>query len=369
MMLARHRGAMAMPLRSVRSFFCGHLGETTMKRLFAFAAASAVLLLAAGAAEAGPTLDAVKKRGHVECGVNTGLAGFGIADSQGKWTGLDVDFCRAIAAAVLGDATKVAFKPLNASQRFTALQSGEIDVLSRNTTWTLTRDASLGLEFAGVTYYDGQGFMVPKALNVKSAKQLSGAEICVQAGTTTELNLGDFIRANKLQAKVVVFESLDEFKTAFFNGRCQAATTDSSSLASIRAKDTPKPDDYVILPELISKEPLGPSVRRGDAEWFAIVKWVVYATINAEELGVTSQNVDEMKGSTNPNIRRLLGVSDQMGDKLGIGNDWAYKLIKQVGNYGEIFERNVGMKTPLKLERGLNALWTDGGLMYGMPIR
>jgi general L-amino acid transport system substrate-binding protein len=341
-----------------------------MRKLFGLTAAvSAALLMAAGTAQAGATLDAVKKRGHVECGVNTGLAGFGVADSQGKWTGLDVDFCRAIAAAALGAADKVRFKPLNASQRFTALQSGEIDVLSRNTTWTFTRDASLGLEFAGVTYYDGQGFMVPKAINVKSAKQLGGAEICVQSGTTTELNLADFIRANRMQAKVVVFESLDEFKTAFFNGRCQAMTTDASGLAAIRAKDTPKPDDYIILPELISKEPLGPVVRRGDDDWFAIVKWVVYATLNAEEMGITSDNVDEMKKSTNPNIRRLLGVSDQMGEKLGIGNDWAYNVIKQVGNYGEIFERNVGAKTPLKLERGINAQWTDGGLMYGMPVR
>ena len=341
-----------------------------MKHLIGLTAAvSAALLLAAGTAQAGATLDAVKKRGHVECGVNTGLAGFGIADSQGKWTGLDVDFCKAVAAAALGDASKVSYKPLNASQRFTALQSGEIDMLSRNTTWTLTRDASLGLQFAAVTFYDGQGFMVPKSINVKHAKQLSGAEICVQSGTTTELNLADYIRTNKLQAKVVVFESLEEFKTAFFNGRCQAMTTDSSALAAIRAKDTPKPDDYVILPELISKEPLSVSVRRGDAEWFAIVKWAVYATINAEEYGVTSQNVDEMKKSTNPNVKRLLGVSDQMGEKLGIGNDWAYNVIKQVGNYGEIFERNVGLKSPLKLERGLNALWTDGGLMYGMPIR
>jgi general L-amino acid transport system substrate-binding protein len=341
-----------------------------MKHLIGLTAVvSTALLFTTGAAEAGATFDAVKKRGHVECGVNTGLAGFGIADSQGKWTGLDVDFCRVVAAAALGDANKVAYKPLNASQRFTALQSGEIDMLSRNTTWTLTRDASLGLEFAAVTYYDGQGFMVPKALNVKSAKQLSGAEICVQSGTTTELNLGDFIRANKLQAKPVVFESLEEFKSAFFNGRCQAMTTDASALAAIRAKDTQKPDDFVILPELISKEPLAVSVRRGDAEWFAIVKWAVYATINAEELGVTSQNVDEMKKSANPNIKRLLGASDQMGDKLGISNDWAYNAIKQVGNYGEIFERNVGMKSPLKLERGLNALWTEGGLMYGMPVR
>jgi len=320
-------------------------------------------------AEAGATLEAIKQRGQVTCGVNVGLAGFSIADSQGNWSGLDADYCRGFAAAVLGDASKVKWVPLSAQQRFTALQSGEVDLLSRNTTWTLTRDASLGLTFAGVTYYDGQGFMVPKSLGVKSAKELGGAEVCVQTGTTTELNLADYFRVNKLEFKPVVFEKLEESVSAFFNGRCQAYTTDASGLAAIRSKDAPKPDDYVILPEIISKEPLGPVVRRGDDEWFAIVKWVVYATLEAEELGVTSKNVDEMKTSQNPNIQRVLGTSGDMGQKLGLDNEWAYRVIKQVGNYGEIFDRNVGPSTPLKLERGVNAQWSQGGLMYAMPIR
>lgn len=334
------------------------------------AAAVTAFGMASGPAHAGATLDAVKQRGTIRCGVNTGLAGFSIADSQGKWTGLDVDTCRAVAAAVLGDANKVQFVPLSAQQRFTALQSGEVDMLSRNTTWTLTRDASLGLVFTGVNFYDGQGFMVPKALNVKSAKELSGAEVCVQTGTTTELNLADYFRANNMQFKPVVFESLEESKVAFFNGRCQVYTTDASGLASIRAVDASNPDDYVILPELISKEPLGPAVRRGDDEWFTIVKWTLYALLEAEEAGVSSQNVDDMKKSTtNPTVQRLLGTSGDMGKLLGLDNDWAYRIVKQVGNYGEIFDRNVGPKTQLRLERGLNALWSKGGLMYAMPVR
>ncbi len=338
--------------------------------LMAAAATTAMIGLTSGVAQAGATLDAIKQRGAVRCGVNTGLAGFSIADSQGKWTGLDADFCRTFAAAVLGDANKVEFVPLSAQQRFTALQSGEVDVLSRNTTWTLTRDASLGLVFAGVTFYDGQGFMVPKALDVKSAKELSGAEVCVQTGTTTELNLADYFRANGMEFKPVVFESLEESKVAFFNGRCQVYTTDASGLASIRSVDAPNPADYAILPELISKEPLGPAVRRGDDEWFTIVKWAVYATLEAEEAGVNSQNVDQMKAeSKNPTVQRLLGTSGDMGKLLGLDNDWAYRIIKQVGNYGEIFERNVGQQTKLGLERGLNALWTQGGLMYAMPVR
>ena len=334
------------------------------------AAAAAAFGMASGVAHAGATLDAVKQRGTIRCGVNTGLAGFSIADSQGKWTGLDVDTCRSVAAAVLGDANKVQFVPLSAQQRFTALQSGEVDMMSRNTTWTLTRDASLGLVFTGVNFYDGQGFMVPKALNVASAKELSGAEVCVQTGTTTELNLADYFRANNMQFKPVVFESLEESKVAFFNGRCQVYTTDASGLASIRAVDAPNPDDYVILPELISKEPLGPAVRRGDDEWFTIVKWTLYALLEAEEAGVSSQNVDDMKkSSTNPTVQRLLGTSGDMGKLLGLDNDWAYRIVKQVGNYGEMFDRNVGPKTQLRLERGLNALWTKGGLMYAMPVR
>lgn len=335
------------------------------------ATAAAVALTAfAGVAYAGQTVDSIKQRGALRCGVNTGLAGFSIADGQGRWSGLDADVCRAMAAALLGDAEKVQWVPLSAQQRFTALQSGEIDVLSRNTTWTLTRDASLGIVFAGVTFYDGQGFMVPASLGVKSAKELSGAEVCVQTGTTTELNLADYFRAQNMEFKPVVFESLEESKVAFFNGRCQVYTTDASGLASIRSVDAPNADDYVILPELISKEPLGPAVRRGDDDWLAIAKWTIYALLEAEEAGVNSGNVDKMKAeSKNPTVQRLLGTSGDMGKLLGLDPEWAYRVIKQVGNYGEIYDRSVGPKTPLKLERGLNALWTDGGLMYGMPVR
>jgi general L-amino acid transport system substrate-binding protein len=320
-----------------------------------------------GNAYAGKTLDAIKARGTIKCGVNTGLAGFSIADSQGNWTGLDAETCKALAAAVFGDAKKVDFVPLSAQQRFTALQSGEVDVLMRNTTWTLTRDASLGLHFAGVTFYDGQGFMVPKDLGVNSAKELNGAEICVQTGTTTELNLADYFRANGMSFKPVVFENLEESKTAFFNGRCQAYTTDRSGLASIRAADAPDASAYVILPETISKEPLGPVVRRGDDEWFAIVKWLVYALIEAEEKGITSANVEQMKESKDPSVQRLLGTSGDMGKTLGLDNAWAAQAIKAVGNYGELYARNV---EPIGLPReGLNQLWTKGGLMYAIPIR
>jgi general L-amino acid transport system substrate-binding protein len=335
------------------------------------AIAAAALALSAAPALAGKDLDAVKARGKIICGVNTALAGFSVPDSQGRWTGLDVDVCRAVAAAVFGDATKVDFKPTTAQQRFTALQTGEVDILSRNTTWTLTRDASLGIAFTGVTFYDGQGFMVDKKHNIKSAKELSGAEICVQSGTTTELNLADFLRANKINAKTVVFEKLEESKVAFFGGRCQAYTTDASGLASIRATDAKNPDQYHILPELISKEPLGPAVRQGDPQWFMIVRWTVNAMIEAEELGITQANVDEMRKSTNPNIRRLLGADEKndMGKLLGLKADWAYQIVKQVGNYGDMFDRNVGPKTSLKLERGVNALWSKGGLMYAAPVR
>jgi general L-amino acid transport system substrate-binding protein len=321
----------------------------------------------AGPAQAGKTLDAVKARGTLKCGVSTGLAGFSIADSQGQWQGLDADGCKALAAAVLGDASKVQFVPLSAQQRFTALQSGEVDVLIRNTTWTLTRDASLGFHFAGVLFYDGQGFMVPKELGVKSAKELDGAEVCVQTGTTTELNLADYFRANGMKFKPVVFESLEESKTAFFNGRCQVYTTDRSGLASLRSADAPNPDAYVILPEIISKEPLGPAVRRDDDEWFAIVKWMVYALIEAEEKGVTSGNVDQMKESQDPVIQRLLGTSGDMGTALGLDNDWVVRILKAVGNYGEMYARNI---VPIGLSReGANELWTKGGLMYAIPLR
>jgi general L-amino acid transport system substrate-binding protein len=322
-----------------------------------------------GAAYAGKTLDTVKQRGELVCGVNTNLAGFSAADSQGNWTGLDVDICKAIAASILGDAKKVKYVPLNASQRFTALQSGEVDLLSRNTTWTLTRDASLGLEFTGITYFDGQGFMVPVKSKVTSAKQLKGATVCVQSGTTTEKNLNDYSKANNLGMKPVVFETFEATNKAYFSGRCQAYTTDASGLASLRNKEADKPDDHLILPELISKEPLGPAVRRGDDEFFTIVKWVVYALLEAEEYGINQANVDQMKSSTDPVVGRILGTTEDTGKLLGLDKDWAYRPLKQVGNYGEIFERNVGPKSPLKLPRGANNLWSKGGLQYAPPVR
>ena len=332
---------------------------------------AAVLLTAAIAlpAHAGKTLDAIKQRGALVCGVNTGLAGFSAADSQGNWTGLDVDVCKAIAAAVLSDPGKVKWVPLTAQARFTALQSGEVDILSRNTTWTLTRDASLGLDFIGVTYYDGQGFMVPSKLKVTSAKNLKGADVCVQSGTTTEKNLNDYNRSNNLNMKPVVFEGLEASVKAFFSGRCQAYTTDASGLASIRNKEASNPNDYVILPELISKEPLGPAVRRGDDEWFAIAKWVIFALIEAEELGITQASVDKMKASTDPAVQRILGTGEDMGKLLGLDKEWAYRAIKAVGNYGEIFERNVGPGSALKLPRGLNNLCNKGGILYAPPVR
>ncbi|MBL8347566.1 MAG: amino acid ABC transporter substrate-binding protein [Rubrivivax sp.] len=334
-------------------------------------AVAAALGLASTSAMAGKDLDAIKARGALVCGVNTGLAGFSAADSQGKWTGLDVDYCRALAAAILGDANKVRFNPLTAQQRFTALQSGEIDVLSRNTTWTLTRDVSLGMHFVGVTFYDGQGFMVPKKLNVKSAKQLKGATVCVQSGTTTELNLTDYSRANGLNMKPVVFEKQEASTGAYFSGRCQAFTTDASGLASIRSKEAQKPDDHVILPELISKEPLGPSVRRGDDEFFGIAKWVLNALLEAEEHGITQANIDEMKkDSKSPGVMRLLGSgTEDTGKLLGLDKEWAYRAVKAVGNYGEVFERHVGPKTSIGLPRGTNNLWSKGGVMYAPPVR
>jgi general L-amino acid transport system substrate-binding protein len=322
-------------------------------------------------AQAGKTLDTIKQRGQLVCGVNSaGLPGFAAADSQGNWAGLDIDVCRAVAATVLSDATKIKWVPLNAQQRFTALQSGEIDVLSRNTTWTLTRDASLGLHFTGTTYYDGQGFMVTKKSKITSAKQLKGATVCVQSGTTTEKNLTDYSKANGLNMKSVVFETQEATDKAYFAGRCQAYTTDASGLASIRNKIAPKPEEHLILPELISKEPLGPSVRRGDDELFAIVKWVVFALIEAEEYGVTQANVDKLKAeSKDPVVQRILGTSEDTGKLLGLDKDWAYRAIKAVGNYGEIFERNVGPSSPLMLPRGANNLWSKGGFMYAPPVR
>lgn len=320
-------------------------------------------------AQAGKTIDAIKQRDQVICGVNTGLAGFSAADSSGKWSGMDVDTCRAVAAAMLGSGDKVKYVPLNAQQRFTALQSGEIDMLSRNTTFTMTRDASLGLHMTAVTYYDGQGFIVPVKSKIKSAKQLKGQTVCVQAGTTTEKNLTDFSRANKLNIKPVVFEKLEAATGAYFSGRCVAYTTDASGLASTRNKEAKNPADHIILPELISKEPLGPMVRRGDDEWLAIVKWVVYGLQEAEEYGVTQANVDQMKSSDDPVVKRMLGVSEDTGKLLGLDKEWLARAIKTSGNYGEIFERNVGPKTPIQLPRGSNNLWNKGGLIYPIPIR
>jgi len=334
---------------------------------FTTAVAALALLVAASTANAGATLDTVKKRGGVQCGVNPGLPGFSAADEKGVWKGIDVDVCRAIAAIVFGDAEKVKYTPLTAKERFTALATGEVDVLSRNATWTQTRDGGMGISFTGVTYYDGQGFLVKNKLGVKSAKKLNGAAVCVLAGTTTELNLADYFRTNKMKFKPVVFDTSDETLKAFEAGRCDVLTSDASQLYSLRLK-LAKPDDAVVLPEIISKEPLGPAVRQGDDEWFKIVRWTLFAMINAEELGVNSKNVDEMKNSANPEIKRLLGV-EQIKHGLGASDAWAYNVIKQVGNYGEIFERNVGKGSALKIARGLNGLWTSGGIQYAPPIR
>jgi general L-amino acid transport system substrate-binding protein len=328
-----------------------------------FAATMAAVSPWAGAQS---TLDAVRAKGYVQCGVNTGLAGFSQPDSKGVWRGIDVDVCRAVAAAVFGDPGKVRYTPLTSQQRFTALQSGEIDMLSRNTTWTIARDTSLGLNFTGVTYYDGQGFIVPKKLGVTSAKQLNGATVCVQPGTTTELNLADYFRANKMTFKPVVIEKLEEVLNAYFAGRCDVYTTDMSGLVAVRASRAPNPADHVILPEVISKEPLGPVVRHGGDSWFDVVKWTLFAMIDAEELGLTSGNIDQHLQSSNPSIQRFVGATGDIGKGMGLDNRWAYNIVKQVGNYGESFERNL---TPLGFERGINQLWTRGGLMYSPPIR
>ncbi|NDH63942.1 MAG: amino acid ABC transporter substrate-binding protein [Alphaproteobacteria bacterium] len=342
------------------------------KIMAATAGIAAIVLGAAGTAHAGKELDAIKARGQLICGVGIGTAGFNLADSQGKWTGLNVDICRAVAAAIFGDADKVKYVPLTSQQRFTALQSGEVDLLSNNTTVTLTRDTALGFDFTGVTYYDGQGFMVPKKLGVKSAKELNGATVCVAPGTTTELNLADYFRANKMTFKPVVIEKVDEIRGAFFSGRCDVYTTDASGLYATRAANVPAPltiEDFIILPEIISKEPLGPVVRHGDSQFADIVRWAQFAMIEAEEYGITSKNVDEMMKSDNPVIKRILGVTPGMGKALGVDEKWVYNIVKQVGNYGEAFDRNVGMGSPLKIARGQNELWTKGGLQYAPPIR
>lgn len=327
-----------------------------------------LLLTASGLAQAGATLDAIKKNGFIKCGVSDGLPGFSFADAKGNYSGIDVDVCRAIAAAVFGDAAKVKFTPLTAKERFTALQSGEIDLLSRNTTWTSSRDTAQGMNFAGVTYYDGQGFLVNKKLGVNSAKQLDGATICINAGTTHELNLSDYFRASKTKFTPLTYEKSDESAKSLEAGRCDVLTSDQSQLYAQRLK-LAKPDEYMVLPEVISKEPLGPVVRHGDDDWLDIAKWTLFVMVNAEELGISSKNVDEMKKSTNPDVKRLLGVEGDKGKDFGLANDWMATVIKQVGNYGEIFERNVGKDSPLKIARGLNALWNQGGLQYAPPVR
>ena len=339
-----------------------------MKKILTMASAAALVAVASTGAYAGATLDAVKSKGYLQCGVTTGLPGFSSPDDKGNWTGIDVDTCRGVAAAVFGDASKVKFSPLTAKERFTALQSGEIDMLSRNTTWTLTRDSSLGINFAGVNYYDGQGFLVTKSLGVKSALELDGASFCIQAGTTTELNLADYFRANKMSYTPITFDKSDETVKAFEAGRCDALTSDQSQLYALRIQ-LKDPGGAIVLPEVISKEPLGPVVRQGDDEWFNIVRWSLFAMLNAEELGITSANVDQMKSSKDPNVRRLLGLEGIKGDGLNLSADWAYNIVKQLGNYGEMFERNVGMGSALKISRGLNALWNKGGIQYAPPIR
>jgi len=325
-------------------------------------------LLAASAAQAG-TLEDVRAKGFIQCGVSQGVPGFSNPDDDGNWTGIDVDVCRAVAAAVFGDAQAVKFSGLTAKARFTALSSGEIDILSRNTTWTMTRDTQLGLNFAGVNYYDGQGMMVPAGLGVTSALELDGANICTNTGTTTELNITDYFRMNGMSFNLVAFEKADEVVAAYDAGRCDVYTTDRSALAAQRTKLT-APDAHVVLPEIISKEPLGPVVRQGDDVWFNIVKWSLNAMINAEEMGITSENINKMTyNKLTPAEARFIGKEGKFGEELGLNADWAYQIIRQVGNYGESYERNVGPDTPVKLARGVNALWSNGGILYAPPIR
>jgi general L-amino acid transport system substrate-binding protein len=338
-----------------------------MKRSVTMFAVAAVAVALASPAVAA-TLDDVKQRGSLNCGANGQLPGFGLPDAQGAWSGFDVDYCRAIAAAIFNDPSKVKFVALTAKDRFTALQSRDVDVLIRNTTWSSSRDSQLGLHAAGVNYYDGQGFIIRKSLKVNSALELSDASVCVQQGTTTELNLADYFRSNKMKLKSVTFAQLDEALKAYDSGRCDAFSTDASAAYSVRLK-LAKPDDHVVLPEIISKEPLSPFVRHGDEQWFDIVKWVHFALLNAEELNITKANVDEQMKSDNPEIKRLLGTEGNYGEQLGLPKDWAYRVVKHLGNYGEIFERNLGQGSPLKITRGLNALWTKGGIQYAPPVR
>jgi len=337
--------------------------------LFKTGAAALAAVVCALPALAGQTFDSVKAKGFVQCGVNLGLYGFSVPDDKGNWSGLDVDACRAVAAGLFGDAAKVKYTPLSAQQRLPALQSGEIDMLARNTTWTLSRDTSNGLNFTAVNYYDGQGFMVARKAGVKSAKDLNGATVCVLPGTTTEQNLSDYFRATKMQFKPVVIEKNEELTSAFFSGRCDAISSDASQLAAIRANESPNPDDFVILPELISKEPLAPAVRQGDDQWMDLVRWSLFAMIAAEEKGITSKNVDQMLTSADPDVKRLLGVTPGNGKALGVDEAWVVRIVKQVGNYGESFDRNVGKGSKLKIERGLNALYSNGGLLYAPPFK
>lgn len=338
-----------------------------MKKTMMTAAVAGAMAVTSSAAFA-QTLAEVEERGYIQCGVTEGVAGFSFPDENNNWSGLEVDYCRAMAAAIFDDPDAVRYTPLNTNVRFETLSNGNIDVLSRTTTWTMTRDTDLGLTFVGTMFYDGQGFIVPEG-TVTSALELSGAAVCVQSGTTTELNMADYFAANDMDgSNFVVYTTRDEVTQAYLDGRCDAYTTDSSGLAADRTQ-FPDPSAHVILPEIISKEPLGPVVRSGDTQWFNIAKWVYFALLNAEELGVTSENVDDMLGSENPEVRRLLGVEGDFGTPIGLSSDWAYRIIKHVGNYGELYEKHVGPNTALGLDRGLNALWTDGGIMYGMPIR
>ncbi|WP_419307438.1 amino acid ABC transporter substrate-binding protein [Chromohalobacter israelensis] len=339
------------------------------KNKFIVAVPAALLLSGFATASQAATLDDVKERGNLNCGVNVGLAGFSAPDADGNWQGLDVETCRGIASAIFGDPDNVVFTPLTAKERFTALQSGEIDVLSRNTTWTATRDNSLGLNFTATTFYDGQGFMVSKDLNIESLEDLNGASICIQSGTTHELNLADYFPSRDIEIKTVTFDTPDQTAQGFAHGRCDVLTSDTSQLSALRLQ-LPEPDSVEILETLISKEPLGPVVRQGDDQWLDIVQWTIFAMVNAEEMGVNSDNVDEMRDNPpNPGVARLLGKDGNYGEQLGLPNDWAYNIIKNVGNYGEVFATTVGEDSPLKIQRGMNALWNEGGILYAPPIR
>lgn len=339
-----------------------------LKRISAILIASAIIGTAGLSSVHASTLEKVKQRDTLHCGTNPGLAGFAVVDDKGQWKGFDVAFCRAISAAIFNNPNKIKFVPLTAKDRFTAVQSGEVDVLIRNTTWTMSRDAVLGLNFGPVNYYDGQGFLVRSSLGIKSAKELEGASICVQQGTTTELNLADFFRANNLKYEPVTYQSAVEAIKAYDSGRCDAFTTDASSLYAERLR-LAAPGDHIVLPEIISKEPFAPVVRQGDDQWFDLVQWAANVMINAEELGVTKANVDEQLKSQNPEVRRLLGVEGNFGEGIGLTSDWAVRIIRHVGNYGEVFEQNLGKDTPLKIERGLNNQWNKGGILYAPPIR